>query len=67
MSFRNDMFFSRDSYIGRALSKAYIPTKEKNPNEYYALVKELGILFDENSKDGMINMPSVTKSFTGKV
>jgi len=46
MSFRNDMFFSRDSYIGRALSKAYIPTKEKNPNEYYALVK-VGIRYNE--------------------
>ena len=67
MSFINDIVWTRDSFIGRVLSRSYSPTKNNNPNEYYGLINELGILFDDYSIDGIINDPHFTKSYIGKV
>ena len=67
MSFKSDVLFTRETYIGRTLSKAYSPTEEANPDEYHALIRELGLLFDDNNINGISNMPQSTKCFIGKV
>ena len=66
-SFRNDIIWTRDAFIGRVLSRSFSPTKDKNPDEYYGLTKELSVLFDDYSVNGIINDPHYTKSYIGKV
>ena len=67
MDFRHDALFTRENFIGMILSKAYSPTKEENPSEYHALIKELSILFDGNNIDGFIKDPKSIRSYIGQI
>ena len=66
-TFKNDLQFDRDSFIGRDLSRSYTPKEEKDPEKYYGLVRELGELFDEYSVNGILNFPHFTVSYVGGV
>ena len=49
------------------LSRSYSPSEDKNPHEYYELVKELNLLFDDYNENGIIYFSQVTESYIGKV
>ncbi|MCL1858538.1 MAG: class I SAM-dependent methyltransferase [Oscillospiraceae bacterium] len=66
-TFRNDLQYNFDSYIGRELSRSYTPKEETNPEKYHGLIKELGELFDEYSINGILNFPHFTISYVGRV
>jgi len=66
-TFRNNLQFDRESFIGRDLSRSCTPKEEKDPEKYYGLVKELGELFDEYSVNGTLLYPHITVSYVGFV
>jgi len=66
-TFRNDLQFDRESFIGRDLSRSYSPKEETDPEKYYGLIKELGELFDGYNINGIVNFPHITVSYVGGV
>ena len=66
-TFRNDLQFDKESFIGRDLSRSYTPKKETDPEKYHGLVRELSELFDEYSVNGILNFPHFTVSYVGEV
>jgi len=66
-TFRNDLQFDRESFIGRDLSRSYTPKEDEEPEKYHGLVKELKELFDEYSVNGVLNFPHFTVSYVGRV
>ena len=66
-TFRNDLQYDFDSYIGRELSRSYIPKEDKEPEKYRKLVRELSELFDEYNTNGVLNFPHFTVSYVGKI
>lgn len=67
LTFKNDLFLDRDSYIGMTLSRSYSPRESLNPNLYYGLIKELNRIFDEFNINGKICFPQFTKAYIGQV
>ena len=66
-TFRNDLKFSREGFVGRNLSSSHTPKEEKAPDKYNGYVKELNELFDEYSVKGILDFPQITKSYIGSV
>lgn len=66
-TFRNDLIFDKESFIGRNLSASYAPKEDLHPEKYHGLVRELGELFDKYSVNGILNYPHFTQSFIGIV
>jgi len=66
-TFRNDLQFDKESFIGRDLSRSYTPKEESEPEKYQGLVKELSELFDEYNINGVLNFPHYTVSYVGGV
>ena len=66
-TFRNDVLFDRESFIGRNLSSSYSPKNETDPDSYHEFVKELSELFDEYNINGILSFPQITKSYVGGV
>jgi SAM-dependent methyltransferase len=65
--FRNDLMLDREGFIGRNLSASYAPREETDPEKYHGLVKELGLLFDKNSVNGILHYPHFTECYIGGV
>lgn len=63
--FKNDLSFTKESFIGRNLSASYAP-KEKDLN-YLEFVEELSALFDKYGENGILIFPNVTRSYVGRV
>jgi len=63
--FQNDLTFSLDNFIGRALSASYA-LKEDDEN-FSAYIDELTESFYRYSIDGQYIMPNITRSYTGTV
>ena len=66
-TFRNDLQYNFDSFIGRELSRSYTPKEDKDPEKYHGLIKELSELFDKYSVNGILNFPHFTVSYVGNV
>ncbi|MCL2772618.1 MAG: class I SAM-dependent methyltransferase [Oscillospiraceae bacterium] len=66
-TFRNDLEFDRESFIGRNVSASYIPRESEDPEKYRGFVKELNELFDEYNVNGILNFPHFTESYVGRV
>jgi hypothetical protein len=64
-TFRNDIEYNLDNFIGRNLSDSHAP-KSTDPN-YKEFVKALTELFIKYSTDEKIILPSITQSYIGKV
>lgn len=64
-SFRNDLQFDFNGFLGRYLSASYSP--KKTDKEYYLFIEALSNLFEKYSKNGKIVIPNNTKNFLGKV
>jgi SAM-dependent methyltransferase len=63
--FKNDLSFTKESFIGRNLSASYAP-KESDSN-YQVFVDELSVLFDKYSVKGLLILPNVTRSYVGEI
>jgi len=66
-TFRNDLQFNKDNYIGRNLSASYSPKEEANPEKHFEFINELSELFDKYSVNGSLNYPHYTESYIGSV
>lgn len=66
-TFRNDLIFDRESYIGRNVSASYSPAEEKDPKRYHGFMSELNGLFDEYNINGVLHFPHFTQSYIGEV
>ena len=66
-TFRNDLIFDKESFIGRNLSTSYAPKEETDPEKYHGLVRELSEFFDEYSSNGVLLFPHFSMSFIGRV
>jgi len=64
-TFKNDLYENREHFIGGNLSAGFAPSKDAHPEKYSGYVKELNILFDEYSNDGIICFPFITRSYVG--
>ena len=64
-TFRNDIEYNLDSFIGRNLSDSHAP--KSTDSKYKEFVKALTELFMKYSTDEKIVLPSITKSYIGKV
>lgn len=65
ITFKNDLYYSRDSFVQRMLSSSYAPF-ESAPN-YSAFVNELKSLFDEFAQNNILLMPNHTYLYIGTV
>jgi len=65
--FKNDLHYTRESWIGRNLSASYAPKEETEPDKYHGFVFDLGELFDEYNINGILNFPNLTQSYVGGV
>jgi hypothetical protein len=64
-TFRNDIKFSAERFIGWHLSAYYAPTER---DDFYAKYTfELMKLFDQYSENGILIYPNVTRCFSGEV
>jgi SAM-dependent methyltransferase len=66
-TFRNDLRFDRENFIGRNLSASYIAGEEQDPENYHGFVSELNELFDKYNINGILNFPHYTQSYIGEV
>lgn len=64
-TFRNDLYFDKEGYIGRNLSSSYAP--KEGTGEYQAYIGELEELFSRYCMDGKLQFPNITKSYAGEV
>ena len=64
-TFRNDLFFDEQGFIGRNLSGSY--ALKTGDEEFHAYVDELTALFYKYSNNGALVMPNLTRSFVGRV
>ncbi len=63
--FKNDLLFDKESFIGRNLSGSYAPKKGfENYDEY---VEEIQKLFYKYSKNGLLTVNNITRSYIGEV
>lgn len=65
--FKNDLSLDCETYIGMNLSRSYAPKKDKDPEKYQGMVKELHSLFDKYSVNGLIYFPQFTECYIGNV
>ena len=63
--FKNDLPYTKESFIGRNLSASYAP-KEIDSN-YQVFIDELSVLFDKYSVNGLLILPNVTRSYVGEI
>jgi len=63
--FRNDLTFDEPKFIGRNLSGSY--ALKESDGDYSAYVNELKVLFRKYSKNGLLIMPNLTRSYVGRV
>jgi ubiquinone/menaquinone biosynthesis C-methylase UbiE len=66
-TFRNDLLFDKESFIGRNLSTSYAPKAEKDTEKYIGLLRELEEFFDEYSTNGVLLFPHFSMCFIGRV
>ncbi len=64
-TFRCDLMFDEDSFIGRNMSALYAP--ERGDSNYEPYILELKKLYEEYSVSGSLCMPNITKSYVGEV
>ena len=64
-SFRNDLLFDKEGFIGRNLSGSYAPLPEEEA--YAPYVRELTQLFEKYKNGGLICIPNTTYCYAGKV
>lgn len=64
-TFRCDLMFDEDSFIGRNMSASYAP--ERGDSNYEPYILELKKLYEEYSVSGSLCMPNITKSYVGEV
>jgi SAM-dependent methyltransferase len=63
--FRNDLPFNLNGFLGRYLSASYSP--KKTDKEYQPFITALSNLFEKYSNNGKIIIPTITRSYLGKV
>lgn len=63
--FENNLSYGREAFIGRYLSASYAP--KPGDDAYLPYIEAFGSLFDRRSKNGLLLIPNVTKSYTGCV
>lgn len=63
LTFKNDLNYTRKTFVERMLSSSYAPREEEE--NYPAFVSELGAVFDAFSKDGILHMPNNTELYAG--
>jgi SAM-dependent methyltransferase len=66
-TFRNDLQFTRESFIGRNLSSSHTPKEDTDPEKYHGYIEELNALLDEYNIAGILNFPQCAKSYVGGV
>ena len=66
-TFNNDLQLEKERFIGMNLSSSSAPKEEQHPKKYHGFVCELGGLFDEYSRNGILNYPHFTQSEVGRV
>ena len=66
-TFRNDLYESRERFIGGNLSASYAPREDREPEQYHGFVRELNELFDEYSENGVLHFPQFTRSYAGVI
>jgi ubiquinone/menaquinone biosynthesis C-methylase UbiE len=64
-SFRNDLEFDYQGFLGRYLSASYSP--KKTDKQYESFLNALSNLFEKYSRKGHIVLPNITRSYLGKV
>jgi SAM-dependent methyltransferase len=64
-TFRHDLKYDLDGFIGRNLSASYAP--KQGDAAYEPFVHEITELFSRYSRDGNVLMPNVTRSYIGRV
>ncbi|MDQ0229175.1 class I SAM-dependent methyltransferase [Metabacillus malikii] len=64
-TFRNDLPFHLDGFLGRYLSASFAP--KKNDKEYNPFINALKELFERYSNNGTIIIPNLTRSYLGEV
>ena len=64
-SYGNPLIYNKSSFIGRHLSSSFSLTKEDEM--YPKLVESLSVIFERNSKNGLLTLPNITKYRSGVV
>lgn len=64
-TFRNDVQYDLDGFLGRNLSGSYAPF-ESDVN-YSGFVFELTVLFEKYLENGLVTMPQITECYLGAV
>lgn len=64
-TFRNDIYYDLDGFIGRHLSASYAP--KQGENNYQKFNDSIKQLFVKYSSGGKVLMPSITRSYIGLV
>ena len=64
-TFISELKFDEERFIGRCLSGSYAPIK--NSENYYAYIKEIKKLFNKYSKNKILSLPNITRSYVGEV
>ncbi len=64
-TFRNDLEYNLESFIGRNLSASYAP--KNTDSNYDEFVDAITKLFVKYSKNNKIILPNITRSYLGKV
>ena len=67
MTFNNDLFLDRESFIGMHLVNSYSPNKENEPEKYRDFVSDFNEFFDEYNINGTLCLPTLTHSYVGEV
>lgn len=62
-SVENDLFFTWEGFLQRALSSSYAP--DQSDGNYLPLVEDLRSLFDRYAEDGQLRMPNYTAFYWG--
>lgn len=63
--FRHDLEYTVDAFIGRNLSASYAP--KPTDSNYYKFIEAIIELFKKYSRDNIIVVPNITRSYIGKV
>ncbi len=63
-TFANDLFFTWEGFLQRALSSSYAPGEDDE--SYLPLANALRALFDRYAEDGRLRMPNYTAAYWGK-
>ena len=67
LTFNNDLFVNRETFIGMHIANSYAPNQTSEPERHRDFINCFGEFFDEYSSNGMMCLPTATYAYIGKI